>query len=104
MTKFLTIWEMDYSQLPESREARVSVMINLDNMVSEDLKSGAMSDWGSFAGTRGGYSIIEGTEQDVALHSLKYYPYVKTTTVYPVISVNQVIENFKKLGIIGSKG
>lgn len=104
MTKFLTMWEMDYSQLPESRVERVSVMINLDNMVNEDLKSGAIIDWGSFAGTRGGFSMIEGTEQDVALHSLKYSPYIKITTVYPVISVNQVIENFKKLGIIGSKG
>jgi RNA polymerase-binding transcription factor DksA len=55
-----------------------------------------MLDWGLFAGTNSGYSVCEGTEQEIDFRLLKYSPYVKFK-VYPILSVEQVLENVKKL-------
>jgi len=96
MAKFITLWEMDYSKLPDDPEERIRILMKNCNMTKENLKSGAASDWGSFAGSRAGYSIHEGTEEEVALETMKFSPYVKFT-VYPVLSVDQVLENIKKL-------
>ncbi len=53
-------------------------------------------DWGMFAGRLAGYSITEGTEQEISLELTKYVPYIKFK-VYPVLSVDQVLENIKTL-------
>jgi hypothetical protein len=53
-------------------------------------------DWGIFVGRNQGYAVSEGTEQEVDLSLLKYSPYVKFK-VYPLLSVDQELENIKKL-------
>jgi hypothetical protein len=95
MTKFLVLWKLDASKLPEKPEEQISLYIKQLNMVKEDLTKNKL-DWGLFAGSNSGYSIVEGTEQEIDFTSLKYQPYVKFK-VYPVLSVDQVLENIKKL-------
>ncbi len=64
-------------------------------MVKKDFEIG-LWDWGLFASLGAGYSISEGTEQDIAQRLLKYYPYLKFK-VYPILSVEQAMEIVKKL-------
>ncbi len=65
------------------------------NMVKKDFE-GRLGDWGLFASLSAGYSISEGTEQDIALRSLKYCPYLKFK-MYPILLVEQAMEIVKKL-------
>jgi hypothetical protein len=98
MAKFLTLWEIDTTKLPGKPEEQMSLYTKLMNMLKEDLESRAAHkmDWGEFANVNEGYSIYEGTEQEIALSVMKYSPYIKFK-VYPVLSYEQVLENMKKL-------
>ena len=98
MTKFLTLFELDTTKLPEKPEEQIALYIEQLNMIKEDFKTKnpQMLDWGLFAGTNQGYSVCEGTEQEIDLALLKYCPYVKFK-VYPLLSLDQELENLKKL-------
>ncbi len=100
MSKFLSLWELDTTKLPDKPEERISIFTRLLNMVKEELeikgKTTHKMDWGIFPGGDAGYGIYEGTEQEVALELMKYSPYVKFK-VYPVLSVDQEFENLKRL-------
>ena len=95
MAKFLVMWKLDTKMMPESPEEQIGVFSRLMAMVKDDFKSG-MVDWGEFVGGNAGYSIAEGTEQELALDLMKYTPYVKFK-VYPTLSVDQVEENMKAI-------
>ena len=95
MSKFLLLWELDTTRVSESPEGQMVLFDRLMNMVDEDFKTG-MLDWGEFVGGHTGYSISEGTEQDLNLALMRYSPYVKFK-VYPVLSASQVGENMKAL-------
>ena len=96
MAKFLTLWEIDTTKLPEKLEEQMSLYTKLMDMLKEDIESRHKMDWGEFVNVNEGYSIYEGTEQEVWLSLVKYTPYLKFK-VYPVLSYEQVIENMKKL-------
>ena len=96
MAKFLTLWEMDTTRVPVDPKERIAAWTMMFNMVKDELKSGRTKDWGMFAGQLAGYSIDEGTEQEVALSTTKFVPYAKFK-VYPILSVSQVEENVKAL-------
>jgi hypothetical protein len=98
MGKFLAIWEVDTTRVPDKPEDRYKNWIMMLNMVKKDMESG-VKDWGMFAGRLAGYSITEGSEQEIALRLTKYVPYIKFK-VYPVISVDQVLENITTLSKI----
>ena len=55
-----------------------------------------MLDWGEFLGGHAGYTINEGTEQELALALMRYTPYVKFK-VHPVLSRSQIEDNIKAL-------
>jgi hypothetical protein len=93
LTKFLVYWEVDTTKMPDKPEDLFQNWTMMLNMVKKDS---AIKDWGMFAGRLAGYSIREGTEQELALETTKYVPYVKFKT-YPVISVDQVLENINIL-------
>jgi len=95
MAKFLMLWELDTTKMPESPEEQMVLFNRLMNMVDEDFKSG-MLDWGEFVGGGAGYSITECTEQELNLDLMKYSPYVKFK-VHPVLSASQIEENMKAL-------
>jgi|SRR5450759_1881124 hypothetical protein len=98
MAKFLTLWELDTTKLPEKPEEQLALYIEQLNMIKEEFKkkNPHMLDWGLFAGRNQGYSVCEGTEQEIDFALLKYGPYVKFK-VYPLLSVDQELENLKKL-------
>lgn len=92
MTKFLTLWEVDTSKLPDSPEEQIKLWSEQLEMVKKDG-----CDWGMFAGRLSGYSISEDMdEQEISLRLMKYVPYVKFK-VYPIVSLDQAIENTKKM-------
>jgi hypothetical protein len=95
MTKFLTLWKLDTTKIPEEPDEQVAIYTKLLNMVKEDFESYKM-DWGEFVGGGVGYSISEGTEQEIALSLMKYSPYIRFK-VHPVLSLEQTFENMKKL-------
>lgn len=95
MAKFLILWELDTTRVPESPEEQMVLFNRLMNMVDVDFKSG-MIDWGEFVGGHTGYAINEGTEQELALALMKYSPYIKFK-VHPVLSAIQIEENMKAL-------
>lgn len=93
MTKFLTLWEMDMTRIPEDPKERTRRDTLLLHMIQEDIKKGIILEWGLFASgdELAGYAICEGTEQDVTRENLKYSPFIKFRT-HPVLSINQVEE------------
>lgn len=95
MGKFLILWKLDKTMMPESPEEQIGLLSRLMAMVKDDFKSG-MVDWGQFVGGNKGYSIAEGTEQELALDLMKYTPYVNFK-VYPALSVDQAEENMKAI-------
>lgn len=96
MTKFLTLWETDMSRVPENPEEQMSFFTKLMNMVKEDMESGTTKDFGFFLSGNEGYSIDEGTEEEIALTVMKYSPYVKCK-VYPILSVSHIESIMKTL-------
>lgn len=100
MAKFLSLWEIDTTKMPDKPEEQIALYTKLLNMVKEDLEIKSKTvhkiDWGEFAGGGAGYGILEGTEQDIALSLMKYRPYVKFK-LHPVLSLEQTLENVMKL-------
>ncbi len=100
MTKLLGLWKEDTAKMPVSPEEQITLSTNLLNMIKEDFKIGG--DWGEFVGGGAGYFVTEGTEQEVALVLMKYSPYIKFK-LFPVLSVEQVLENIQKISQAYSK-
>ncbi len=98
MAKFLILWEVETTKIPDNPKEMFDNWTKMLNMVKKDFESKTPHkiDWGLFASHGAGYSIYEGTEQDIALGLLKYVPYVKFK-VYPVLSVDQGLEMVKKM-------
>ena len=93
MTKFLILWESDM-RVPVDPKERITNWTMLLNMVKDDFKSGGLTDWGEFAGGGRGYSIAEGTEQEIYMALSRYVPYVKFE-VHPILSISQIEEMMK---------
>ncbi len=96
MARFLILWETDMSRVPENPEEQMSFFTKLMNMVKEDIESGTTKDFGIFVNGTEGYSIEEGTEEEVALTAMKYNPYCKSK-VYPILSANQIEKIMKTM-------
>jgi hypothetical protein len=97
MAKYLIIWEIDTTRIPESPEEQIRQNTMLVNTVKEDLKRGKTLDWGMFAGGElGGYAICDGTEQEITMENWKYIPHIKFKT-YPILSVNAVAEMISRV-------
>ena len=95
MGKYLILWETDLSRVPEDPKEQLELFTKLNNMVKEDLKNGPTKDFGMFLGGDSGYTIEEGTDEEIAMSTLKYSPFIKCT-VHQVISADQIEEIMKK--------
>jgi len=96
MTKFLTLWKIDTTRIPNNPEERIKIDTIILDMVKEDLKHGLALEWGMFAGgSQAGYSICEGTEMEVTKINLKFAPYIKMET-FPILTTSQVEEIMKE--------
>ncbi len=97
MTKFLVLWEYDRSKLPASRKDEHEMLNKSLNAVKERMKRTG-GDFGVFMGGLEGYTIGEGTEEEVASMMWQYGPILKYK-IYPVLSVDQSIEVLRKVKI-----
>ena len=95
MGKYLIVWEVDMSRVPEDPEEQVEFFGKIQSMLKEDMKNGPTKDFGMFLGGDSGYTIEEGTEEEVAMSAMKYCPFVKCV-VQQVISSDQVDKIMEK--------
>ncbi len=77
MTKFLTLWEVDRTRIPDSPEEQMQYYAMLLNMIKEDMKNGKTLEFGAFVGGFKGFVIREGTEQEVDMEISKYSKFTK---------------------------
>ncbi len=94
MTKFLTLWELDRTRIPDSPEDQLKYYAMLLNMIKEDMKNGRTIGFGAFAGGFKGYVIREGTELEIHMEISKYAKFTNYKT-YPFLEVSQLEEMFK---------
>lgn len=94
MAKFLTLWEIDTTRIPESPEEQIRDYTMMVNMIKDDFKTGKTLEFGMFAGGLGGYVIREGTEQEIHAETMKYSP-LTTFKTFPVLSISQIEEMVK---------
>ncbi len=87
MGKYLLIWEADESKIPINPEERRIGWLGAIEMTRQEMREGLTKDWGVFIGQTKGYSIVEGTEDEVINNTLKYIPFFKFT-VYPLGSLD----------------
>jgi hypothetical protein len=98
MPKYLMLWEIDTDKIPISREERAAAWKPMIEMVKEGIKEGRIKDWGTFVGEMSGYSVAEGTEEEIGYFNQQWVPFVKFKT-YPIASVEDtelVIERLSK--------
>jgi hypothetical protein len=88
MGKYLTIWEADESKIPVDPKERKAAWQMAMEMTKQDMKDGKVKDWGVFLGQVRGFSISEGTEEEVQAISMKYVPFFRFQ-IYPLISMDQ---------------
>ena len=89
MGRYLLIWEVDESKIPINPEERKVGWLAAIEMTKQDMKAGLTKDWGSFLGQTKGFSITEGTEDDVIRETLKYIPYFRFK-LYPLVSIEKL--------------
>lgn len=95
MGKYLTLWELDLSRVPEDPKEQLELFTKLQDLTKEDKENGPIKDFGMFLGGDSGYTIEEGTEEEVAMCAMRYCPFVKCN-VQPVISTEQIDKIMKK--------
>ena len=96
MGKVLLLWEMDRTRVPVDPKERLTAWTMMVNMVKNDLRSGGLKEWGMFTGEMAGYAIREGTDEEIAVATGRYGPYVKFKA-HSILSVSQTEEVIKAL-------
>ena len=96
MAKYLILWELDDSKIPEDPKERGAAWTMMADMVKQDMKAGAHDDWGSYVGGGKGYTVSEGNELEIAQLMQKFVPFVKFE-VHQVMTIEQVAELAKSL-------
>ena len=64
MARYLAIWEADDSKVASDSNLRASRWGGLMDRVEEDMKQGAVKDFGFFVGAPNGFAIFDGTEAE----------------------------------------
>lgn len=91
MAKYLLTWDIEPSRMPNSPAEIATGWKMLAGLVKKDFETGKMKDWGSFPGERRGYSVLEGSEQDLMRVTMQYAPFVNFE-IHQVSSIDDVIE------------
>ena len=92
MTKFITLFELDRTRIPDSPEEQMQYFTMLQDMVKEDMKNGRTRDFGAFVGDLGGFIIREGTEQEIEMEIIKYYKFITNHRTYAFLDTGQLEE------------
>ena len=94
MTKFLTLYELDRTRIPDSPEEQMQYYAMLQSMIKEDMKNGITKVFGAFVGGFKGFVIREGTEQEIEMEIMKYSKFTNYKT-YPFLDISQLEEMIK---------
>ena len=96
MTRFLNLWEVDYSKMPADPSERAALIGKQIEMTKKMLDEGQIEDWGIFASGGAGYGIAEGTETEALRRTMQFAPYIRFKT-YPVLTIDQAAEVLKTM-------
>jgi hypothetical protein len=96
MGKYLMFWELNRSLIPVDPQERGQGFALLMSVVQQDIEKGLTKDWGCFVGEGNGYSVVEGSEVDIAKMVQQYSPYCEFST-HPVASLDQMNEVIQSL-------
>ena len=88
MARYLAIWEADDLTMAADTTQRATRWGSLMDNVEQDMKQGAVKDFGFFAGAPNGFAIFEGTEAEVE-QVIQHYGPLLSCTVYPLSSSKQ---------------
>jgi hypothetical protein len=88
MGRYLILWEADESKIPIDPEERKMGWLMATEMVKQDMKEGLVKDYGVFIGQANGFSIAEGTEEQVLNMTIKFMPFFRMKVI-PFASIDQ---------------
>lgn len=96
MPKFLVMWEADETKIPVDPNLRREGWLGAIAMTKEEIKSGLAKDWGCFLGEPRGFTLEEGTEEQVMASALKYIPFFRFKVI-PIMSIDDVEKAIKQI-------
>jgi hypothetical protein len=94
VTKFLTLYELDRSRIPDNPEEQLQYYAMLQSMIKEDMKNGKTIGFGEFVGGFKGYVIREGTELEIHMEISKYAKFTNHKT-FAFLEVSDLEEMLK---------
>jgi hypothetical protein len=94
VTKFLTLYELDRSRIPDNPEEQLQYYAMLQSMIKEDMKNGKTTGFGAFVGGFKGFVIREGTEQEVDMEITKYNKFTNHKT-FAFLDISDLEEMLK---------
>jgi len=90
MGRYLILWDVDESRIPVDPEERKTGWVMMLEMTKQDMEAGIVKDYGVFIGQTKGFTISEGTEEEMHALALKYVPFVRFN-IYPLGTMDQVL-------------
>ncbi len=96
MPKFLTLWEVDNSQMPTDPNEIGALLGKQIEITKKMLDEGQIKDWGIFAGGDAGYAIGDGTEDEMLKLTMPFMPFIKFH-IHPIVSIDKVAEMIKSM-------
>jgi hypothetical protein len=96
MGRYLVLWEADESKIPIAPDERKIGWQMATEMVEQDIKDGLVKDYGVFIGQPNGFTIAEGTRDEIINMTIKFMPFFRFK-VMPLASIDQVKEAIKTI-------
>lgn len=91
-------WQLNPMLVPMNPEERVKLWLSMLELVKADLTSGALTDWGMYSDSSGGYAFAETDEKTLYASILRWFPYVNFD-IKPVLTVDQIIDTIKSVAV-----
>jgi hypothetical protein len=96
MARYMILWEMDTSRMPEDTKAKKAQWLGFQDIVKKNVKEGVFKEWGQLAGGICGYCIFEGSAVELHTFTAQWIPYVKFK-VGELLTVDEITEGTKAL-------
>jgi len=91
MSRYLNLWEINYSQFPTDPKEIETLMSQAREWVDQNISKGFITSWGAFLTGGKGYSVFEGSPSEVYKATQKFSPYF-TSQIHEVLSVDELPE------------
>ncbi len=89
MAKSLILVKFNLETFPTNAEDTRKLIGPMLSLTQKDLQSGALQDWGYYAGGGGAYAISNQTPEEITKAALQMQPYV-SFEVHPVLSLAEM--------------